>query len=600
MLTTPKVRLPGRGMGNHALQRTRHLFRPFRGKLLLAALCIACTGFTISLMPLFTKSVIDQAIPQRNFRMAALIMGSYVLLMCLRMCSWYVGQSILLPIRERIIYRLRCMVFARLQELCLRFHQRYSPGFLYDRTLGGASTAVGTFLTMLFNTVVVYGCVIIFSIAICVKLHLGLTLWVLAMSIGYVATAKHFGKRIHALTRDFNRQSNEFAGQITDMLRGIKTIKAFAMEQRMISEFDEQLWPLQLRSLDINKETMRMAFIGEGMGYLINGAVVVFGAYLIIHNVHGFQLGTLVAFTAYQTSLIGMFNMLTSVAPAYGAAVAGLEQIYEVLDEKPTVKEQRNAVMPAHVTGELTLEDIHFSYTEKPVIQGLSCVIPHGQSVALVGPSGGGKSTLVNLLLRFYDPNQGSVLLDGQNIRQLPLAEYRSLFGVVLQDPFLFNDSIYHNLRAVAPEATDAELHLALERAQADKFVMEMDGGWDFVVGEGGSQLSGGQRQRIALARCFLTNPRIMILDEATSALDNQAESLVQQALQEVMQGRTVFVIAHRLSTVRAVDRILVLQEGQIVQDGDYAALSRTPGLFRDLLSAALDPELPDLPVSSE
>jgi ABC-type multidrug transport system fused ATPase/permease subunit len=201
---------------------------------------------------------------------------------------------------------------------------------------------------------------------------------------------------------------------------------------------------------------------------------------------------------------------------------------------------------------------------------------------------------MINLLLRLYDPHRGSIRLDCHDIRDLSLTGYRSLFGVVLQDPFLFNDTIYNNLVAVKPDATEADVRSALRAAQAWDFVCELEGGWHFRVGESGNLLSGGQRQRIALARCVLTNPRIMVLDEATSALDNQSEMLVQKALQDMMCDRTTFVIAHRLSTVRNVDRILVIQEGQIVQDGTFEELSSIPGTFRDLHMASFCAPLQD------
>ena len=256
---------------------------------------------------------------------------------------------------------------------------------------------------------------------------------------------------------------------------------------------------------------------------------------------------------------------------------------------------REGATMPAQIRGELELQDVSFAYDEQRVIDGVSFRVPAGQSVALVGPSGGGKSTLTNLLVRFYDPDAGSIRLDGVDISELPLDGYRSLFGVVLQDPFLFNDTILNNLLAVKPDATEAELRAALERAQAWEFVAQCKDTWHFNVGEGGGQLSGGQRQRIALARCFLKDPRIMILDEATSALDNQSEMLVQRALQDIMRGRTVFIIAHRLSTVRNVDRVLVVQDGKIVQDGNYAELCETPGLFRDMHLASLQVTTEDI-----
>jgi ABC-type multidrug transport system fused ATPase/permease subunit len=512
-------------------------------------------------------------------------MAIFAFSMGMRIATWYVAQSSLLFIREKIIFKLRSTVFAHLQALCLRFHSRYNPGFLYDRTLGNASLAVGTFLSMLFNSLVLYTFQFIFALVICVRLHAGLTLYVLAMSLGYVFLSRYYGAKIRELTIEFNRKANAFAGLVVDLLRGVKTIKAFAMEERVISAFDEQLWPLQLRSLDVNKHAMCLNFLAEGLGFLIQGAIVLAGAYLIIPG--AISAGTMVAFIAYQQMIIGQIASLSAISAAYGAAHAGLEQIYEIIDERPTVSEKPGAVMPAVVPEGFCLEGVHFAFDGTPVLRDISVTIPPGQSVALVGPSGGGKTTFINLLLRFYDPDSGVIRLGEHDIRDLPVAGYRSQFGVVLQDPFLFNDTIFNNLTAVKPEATEAEVRRALELAQAWEFVAGLKGGWDFEVGEGGGNLSGGQRQRIAIARCFLTDPRVMILDEATSALDNQSELLVQQALRTMMQGRTVIIIAHRLSTVRHVDRILVLQEGCIVQDGSYEALSATPGLFRDLQTAS-------------
>lgn len=598
-----------RGTGHHVLRRTIPLYKPYRWRMLLAALFVGFTGYTVSLMPLFTKYAIDLlahkvdqhafivhaarvtvgvfGLSENVFTLIVCIMSGFVVMMVLRMASWYAGQIFLLFIREKIIFDLRSIVFRKLQELCMRFHQKYNPGFLFDRTLGGASVSVGTFLSMLFNTLVAQTATLVFALYFCLRLHVGMTLLILVMSIGYRVIAKHFWKKIHDLTKEFNLAVNKFAGVVTDMLRGVKTIKAFSMEQRVVSEFDEQLWPLQLRSLAVNKESMFLGFYVEGLSYFINAVVVVVGSYLFWHGDIKY-IGTLFAFIGFQGMVTGVVAGLSTVAGTYGAAMAGLEQMYEIIDEKTTVVNRKGAVMPEEIRGEITLEDLVFSYDEKVVIDGISLTVPAGQSVALVGPSGGGKTTLTNLLIRFYDPDHGAIYLDGQNIKELPLANYRGLFGVVLQDPFLFNDTILNNLLAVKPDATEAELRTALERAQAWEFVADLKGGWHFGVGEGGGQLSGGQRQRVAIARCFLTNPRIMILDEATSALDNQSELLVQQALQDIMRGRTVFVIAHRLSTVRNVDRVLVVQNGHIVQDGAYQNLRDTPGLFRDLHLAAL------------
>ena len=599
-----------RGTGHQVLRRTLPLFTPYRWQLLAAAAFVTFTGFTVSVMLLFTKYVIDllggkqvdslivrcaekiaELFGQRanTFVLVVVMMAGFVVLMVLRMASWYAGQTFLLLIREKIIFQLRSIVFIKLQTLCMRFHQKYNPGFLFDRTLGGASVSVGAFLSMCFNSLVVNAAVLASTLVICARLHPWMTVLMVAMSSGYVIAGRIFSRRIHDLTKAFNLALNQFAGQVTDLLRGVKTIKVFAMEQRVISEFDEQLWPLQLRSLAVNKVTMYLGFYVEGLSYLISATMLVAGSYSMLHG--QITLGTLVAFTGYQGLVTGMISTLSNIAATYGAAMAGVEQMYEIIDEKPSVVERKGAVMPAELRGDITLDDIHFAYDEKNVLNGISLHVPFGQSVALVGPSGGGKSTLTNLLLRLYEPDRGAIRLDGIDIRELPLAPYRGLFGVVLQDPFLFNDTVLNNLLAVKPDATEAELRSALERAQAWEFVSNLKGGWHFGVGESGSQLSGGQRQRIAIARCFLTNPRIMVLDEATSALDNQSELLVQRALQEIMHGRTVFIIAHRLSTVRDVDRVLVLQDGMIVQDGAYQTLRHSPGLFRDLHLASLSAE---------
>ena len=575
-----------RGAGHHVLRRSLPLFAPYRAALILAAIFVALNSATVSSMPLFTRHVFDVAIPRKDLTLAILTMLAFVISMGLRIWTWYIAQASLLMIREKIIYQLRSTVFRHLQALCLRFHSKYTPGFLYDRTLGNASLAVGVFLSMLFNTLVLYSFQIVFAIIICLRLHVGLTLYVLVMSLGFIFISRYFGKRVRDLTIAFNKQSNEFAGLVVDLLRGAKTIKAFSMEGRVISEFDEQLWPLQLRSLAVNKTTMSLNFVNEGLAFLIQAAIVVAGASLIIPG--HISLGTMIAFIAYQQMIIGQIGALSSVSAAYGAAHAGLEQIYEIIDERPSVTEKKDAVMPEGLAPGLRLAGVTFKYDERAVLRDISVDIPPGQSVALVGPSGGGKSTVINLLLRFYDPDAGTIYLDGHDIRELPVAAYRGLFGVVLQDPFLFNDTIYNNMTAVKPDASDDEVRHALQMAQAWEFVDALKGGWHFQVGESGSKLSGGQRQRIAIARCFLTNPRIMVLDEATSALDNQSELLVQQALREIMRERTVVVIAHRLSTVRHVDRILVLHAGRIVQDGSYEELSRVPGPFRDLQAASV------------
>ena len=261
----------------------------------------------------------------------------------------------------------------------------------------------------------------------------------------------------------------------------------------------------------------------------------------------------------------------------------GFDQLYTVLETRSTVKEQPAAKLPAPLRGELAFRGVTFGYEQEPILRDVSFTVPFGETVALVGRSGAGKTTVANLLMRFFDPKSGKITLDGIDVRELPLRPYRALFWVVHQDPFLFNDTLETNLRYVNPTASEEELWDVLARAQAADFVRQLPDGLQHQVGEGGGGLSGGQRQRIAIARCLLNDPRFLILDEATSALDSETEAAVHHAFEELFADRTAIIIAHRLGTIRRANRVLVLDEGRVVEEGSGASLLAQEGLFRRL-----------------
>jgi subfamily B ATP-binding cassette protein MsbA len=334
-------------------------------------------------------------------------------------------------------------------------------------------------------------------------------------------------------------------------------------------------------------ESMKFHFATEGLSYLITASVLVGGAVLAVRNEGQFPLGTLVAFIGYQATLIGMISAITNMYGQIMGARTAFDQLFSVLDTKSTVVDRPGAVMPKEIQPRLDFRDVTFCYGEIPVLRNMNLAIPAGKTTALVGRSGSGKSTLANLMMRFYDPVNGAVLLDGHDIRDLPLREYRALFGVVLQDPFLFDTTIEDNMRAVRPDVSEAELIEVLRQAGAWTFIEAFPEKLRHRVGEGGSQLSGGQRQRLALARCLLTRSRVVILDEATSALDAESERLVQQGLDVLCRDRTVVVIAHRLSTIRHADRIVVMDQGQAVEQGTFDELLALGGHFAHLHAIA-------------
>jgi ABC-type multidrug transport system fused ATPase/permease subunit len=568
------------------LRRTWPLLRPHWKRGLLAILLITLVGMAVAIMPLFPKYVIDNAIPRRNLKLAVGIMAIFVGTQFLRMLCWYLAQRIILWLREEMTFHLRSQGFQHLQRLCMRFHNKFTPGFLYDRVFGGSINAVWTFIGLVLTNLTSYGSALVFSLGFCLYLSVPMTAVILFGSLGYILAGRYLSPSIHQKTLLYINDSNIITEYIVDKLRGTKTIQGLSLEDRVKSDFEDKVWPMQVKFLQAQLQIMKLHFLTEGLGYLLTAVVVVGGTALIFAR--RMEIGTLVAFLGYEAALIGMMQNLVGVFGQFSAARAGFDQLFTVLDTQSTVVDQPRIELPATITGRLEFRDVTFAYEDKPVLNKINLTVLPGQKVALVGRSGSGKTTLTNLLLRFYDPNEGQILLDGVDIRDFPLRKYRSLYGFVLQDPFLFNDTLAGNLRCARPEATEQELYEVLDKACALDFVNQFPDTIHHRMGDAGSQISGGQRQRIAIARCMLLRSRFVILDEATSALDSESEHRVQKGFEALFEGRTVFLIAHRLNTLRRMDRILVLDQGRIVEDGTFDELLAKEGLFSYLYHIAL------------
>lgn len=563
------------------------LVRPHRLRCLWAAFLVGAVGLAVALQPLFAKYVIDEAIPRRSLKLALAAAAVFLAVMFVRMALWFWAMTLVYRVQQAVVFDLRVQSFSHLQRLCLRFHSRFPSGFLYERVFGNSINTLGNFMQGVFTQLVTYVVGLVFSLGFCLHLNRPLTGVILAGGIGYVMAARALSGRIYERTRAANEAGMEIVNAIMDKLRGHKTIQAFALEERAQEEFQQQLRPAMAKWMASVLEGMKLGFVTEGLGYLITAAVVVAGAWYVMREAAQFPLGTLVAFMGYQGTLIGMISAMTTVYGQMMSARTAFDQLFSVLDTPSSVVERPGAAMPAEWRPRVELRAVSFAYAQTPVLHELTLSIPEGRTVALVGRSGSGKSTLASLLLRFYDPSAGVILLDGHDIRALPLREYRAQFGVVLQDPFLFDTTIEANLRAVRPEAGEAELRDVLRRAGAWEFVEGLPGRLQYRVGEGGGLLSGGQRQRLALARCLLARSRIVILDEATSALDAETEQIVQQGVEALCRGRTVIVIAHRLSTIRRADNIVVLDQGRVVEQGTFEGLLERDGHFARLHAIA-------------
>jgi ABC-type multidrug transport system fused ATPase/permease subunit len=569
------------------LKRLGPLLSPHRWRCLLAMILVGAVGLAVALQPLFAKYVFDVAIPQRSLRLALAAAAVFIAVMFVRMALWFWAMSIIYDVHQLVNFQLRAGSFAHLQRLCLRFHNQYSTGFLYERVFGNSIVTLGYFIQAVVSQLTINAVGLLFSLGFCLYLSPTLTLVILAGGIAYVVVARHLSGPIYVKTREANEASMHVVNTLMDKLRGIRTTQAMAAEQRMDTELQQQLGPAQRKWMVAMLETMKLNFVTEGLGYVITAAVLVVGATLVLRDSGRFPLGTLVAFMGYQGMFIGMISAMTGMYGQFMSARTAFDQLYSILDTTSTLPERAVAVMPANVQPRLTFSGVKFAYGTETVLNDVSFDIPASRMVALVGRSGSGKSTLANLALRFYDPAAGAVLLDGHDIRDLPLREYRALFGVVLQDPFLFDTTIEENLHMARPNLDRETIIKALRQAGAWEFVEKLDGGLQYRAGEGGSRLSGGQRQRLALTRCLLTNSRLIILDEATSALDVETEANVQHGIDALRKDRTVIVIAHRLSTIRRADLIVVLDQGQVVEQGTFEELLEKGGHFARLHAIA-------------
>jgi len=566
----------------------RPLIRPHLPILTAATLLNALHGFAITFQVFTVGWLIDWvlgkgAVPPDMWRRAIALGIAYFLVSVIgRMLVWHIGYRLYTKVRERILSALRARFFRQLNALCLRFHMKRSSGELFSYLFGsplqnviqfyqhcagglaGAFTKIGSAVGILVWTD--WTLTAVMSLTVCSQVYM-------------MDRARRVSRKLHL---DYQKQESAVTGSVADILRGSRAVKLHAMESTVEGEFGEQLQIIAHKSYERDVRTHFAWMKQETISYAGFALMIVACAWR-------FSSGkvTIGEVSMFMLAFQQLSSPLTTISQAFtlwGAAQASLERIAEVLRESSTTpdpEENSKSVPPA---GDLEFRRVTFAYEQKTVLSDLNFTIPYGQSVALVGPSGSGKSTIAQLMLRLYDPNEGSISFGGQDIRLCEGAEVRKRFGVVPQDPFIFKTTIRKNIQVAKPDATDAEIEFVCRQANAWEFIQKLAGGLDTRVGEGGSNLSGGQRQRLAIARAILSNPPVFLFDEATSALDTISEQLIQDTLKQVCAGRTSIIIAHRLATVRDCQRILVVRNGQIQQDGTYDSLIAIPGLFRELV----------------
>ncbi len=516
---------------------------------------------------------------------ASLVLFFYIFnVLGIRMTFYYWGVRIFSSASEKMVAKLRSRFFSHINYLCLRFHTKKSSGELFSYLFGSPLQSIISFLNFVTNTVPYSVFTLVTTLALVGSWNLIMTGILFVCLIANLYLSRRAGNKIKVLQKEFQEYESSVSGETADMLRGTRLIKMMGLEDKVSETFTykaEQLANRSFRLLITNRfESMKV----EGLGYIFYAMLAWVGTLLFLEN--KITIGEVLGFLSAFTLLQGPLNSIFQAAVLMGSAQAGLNRIETVFNERTTTPAPIKDEPALSATPSLAFANVSFFYEDRPTLNQVDFTIPYGQQVALVGPSGAGKSTVTALLLRLYDPNEGAVLLDGHDLRSLQPRTIRRKFGIVPQEPFLFQTTVRENVRVAKPDATDEKIIEALQRAAALDFVNELPQRLDTFIGEGGANLSGGQRQRMAIARALLVDPPIFIFDEATSALDNVSEQAIQETMKNMFTGRTAIIVAHRLSTIRFVDRILVFDSGKVVQDGSFDELSARPGLFLNLLAS--------------
>ncbi|MPY94135.1 MAG: ATP-binding cassette domain-containing protein, partial [Acidimicrobiia bacterium] len=538
--------------------------------LLASSLVASFVGLLIQVqIPAVLRSAIDEALVARS-RPVGYFVAAILVLGAAKWVVTYVGRLNLFRTAYRIESDLRNIVYEHLAQLSFSFYDRVQSGQVISRANSDIRSVQ---MYLAFAPSILVQCSVA-VVAFWKMLTIDVPLAFVAMAtmpLVYWAGARMRNQSFPISWLNQARQA-EVAGLVAESTDGVRVVRSFAAEERQLRKLDEAARRVRWALLTDAGIRARWAPLIENLSRVGSALVLVYGGWLVIEG--RATIGTIVAFNAYVLMLQPPFRLLGLLLMMGRRAAASAGRIYEILDERPDVVDRPGAVDLVECRGELALSGVDFDYPNgTPVLRGLDLHLEPGDTLALVGRTGSGKSTIARLLCRFYDVTGGSIALDGHDVRDLTLVSLRHHVGMVLDEPFLFSDSIRDNITFGRPGASDEEVVAAAKAANAHEFISRLPAGYDTVVGERGYTLSGGQRQRVSIARTLLTNPPVLVLDDATSAIDVQVEHEIHEALSRLMQGRTTIIIAHRLSTISLAARVAVLEEGRILAEGTHAEL---------------------------
>ena len=565
--------------------------RPYTKSLVFAFICLTLTSLVNLVLPLIVRNMINAVVILKDSQILDGLAWDLFFIIILQAVFAVTHNYIFGFVGHRMTTDFRIEFFSHIQSLSLRFFQDRRVGEILSRMSNDISVIQNALVTipvaLLRQSITLIG-----ATAIILYLNWKLTGLILLILPPLMIFARVFGKRLRVFAEKLQDQVAQAVVVLEEVASSIKIVKSFTREAYERERFKTKIEAAFERAVDKLKISSFFGPFILGLTFMVSAVLIWYGGYQVMSGAT--TPGELAAFFLYALIVAGPIGTFVRLYTQIQEASGAIRRVYEILDTRPAIENPENPIFLKNISGHIQFENVSFGYREESeILHDINFDVQPGQTVALVGPSGAGKSTIIKLLHRFFDTSQGSIRLDGHDIRELDRESFLSQIALVPQETMLFGGTVKENILYGKLDASEEELKDAALKANAHDFIMDLENGYETIVGEKGAKLSGGERQRIAIARAILKNPKILVLDEATSSLDNRSEALIQEAVETLMENRTTFIVAHRLSTIHKADQIIVLEKGRVVETGRHEDLMNNKNLYYNLYKLKMrDPVL--------